>query len=639
MNLSRHDKSMIAVLLSGALLMILNATFLSPALPSIMKDMNVGPTTAQWLTSAYNLTEAVVVPLNAFLVGRFSTRKLFLGGVVWFGIAAILGALAPSFPILLLARIMMASATGVVMPMVFTLIVLIFPREHRGSAMGIVGLIIAFAPAVGPSTSGIVVDSIGWRALFVIVAAIALVVLVAAIASLKNHEGFERVPFDGLSIVLMACGMISLLYGVSSATSAERLWASIALVLVGAGLLGLFLWRQFRLDTPVLRIGILASRPYRTAVGLIMLLQAELAGSTIILPMYVQQVRGYPATVSGLLMLPGAILGAFLGLIAGRIFDKRGVRGLALAGALGMALGAIGVANFNLTMPIIMVTVVYTTIAAGIQFLNTPLNTWGLNSLDNSVVQHANSLGNTVNQIGASCGAAFITSLTALAPRFAGTGADDGELLYTGVHIAFIGIAGVLLLAALGVVVSVRDKASDAKAKKAMKQAARANIPGGAPVRERRILVADVMNPTPAFLTEEATVRDAIRSMTANDVTGLPVVDNEARLTGFITDGDIMRFLSPNDKEYVSDGRIFASIVEDESVGERLKELLVLPIARLAAKGHVHSFEVHDDAEESFKTLAEKHIRKAPVLADGKLVGTLSRRDVINALVVLGDSI
>ena len=629
---------MIAVLLSGALLMILNATFLSPALPAIMADLGVGPTTAQWLTSAYNLTEAVVVPLNAFLIGRFPTRRLFLGGVAWFGIAAIIGAIAPNFHILLLARIMMATATGVVMPMVFTLIVLTFPRERRGSAMGIVGLIIAFAPAVGPSTSGIVVDSIGWRALFVIVAAITLIVFLAALAFLKNREGFERVPFDAVSILLLAVGMVSLLYGVSSATSAEILAIPLALIAGGIALLALFVRRQFRLDTPVLRIGILSSRPYRTAVALIVFLQAELAGSTIILPIYVQQVRGYDATTSGLLMLPGAILGAFLGLAAGRIFDKRGVRGLALVSAATLTLGALGVIYFNLTMPIIGVTFVYTTIAAGIQFLNTPLNTWGLNSLDNSVVQHANSLGNTINQIGASCGAAFITSLTALAPHFAPAGSDEKHLLFTGVHLAFIGIAGVLFVVVIGTLVAVRDKPADEQAKKAMQAAARANAPAGAPVRERDILVADVMNAQPAFLTEDVTVREAIRAMTTKELTGIPVVDAEGNLTGFITDGDIMRFLSPQDKEYVLEGRIFATISEDESVAERLQELLALPVTRLASKNRIHSFEVHDDAEQAFQTLSEKHIRKAPVLADGKLVGTLSRRDVIKALVVLGDA-
>jgi predicted MFS family arabinose efflux permease len=203
MGITKQQKAMVAVLLSGAVLVVLNATLLSPALPSIMADTGVDATTVQWLTSAYSLVEAVVIPLNAFLVGRFSTRKLFLGGIAWFAGASVLAACAPNFGIILLARVMMAMATGIVMPMVFTLILLIFPREMRGSAMGIVGLVISFAPAIGPSLSGVVVDSIGWRALFVIVAVLAAVVVLVASFSLKNFSNFERTTFDAPSVVLL----------------------------------------------------------------------------------------------------------------------------------------------------------------------------------------------------------------------------------------------------------------------------------------------------------------------------------------------------------------------------------------------------------------------------------------------------
>nr|MCR5582142.1 MFS transporter [Eggerthellaceae bacterium] len=158
MGLTRKQKMMVAVLLSGALITVLNMTLLSPALPHIMADLQVDATTVQWLTSGYALVEACVIPMNAYLVGRFSTRKLFIGGIAWFALGSLVAALAPAFPFLLLGRVMQAMATGVVMPMVFTLILLVFPREKRGSAMGVIGLIIAFAPAIGPSLSGVLVD-------------------------------------------------------------------------------------------------------------------------------------------------------------------------------------------------------------------------------------------------------------------------------------------------------------------------------------------------------------------------------------------------------------------------------------------------------------------------------------------------
>ena len=215
MGLDRNQKVMVAVLLSGAILVILNATLLSPALPHIMRDTGVDATTVQWLTSAYSLVEAVVIPLNAFFVGRFSTRKLFIGGIGWFCISCIIAACAPNFEVILLGRVMMACATGIIMPMVFTLILLVFPREQRGAAMGMVGLMISFAPAIGPTLSGVLVDSVGWRMLFVVIAVICVLVMIPAFKFLKNFEGFERVPFDVPSVAMLLAGMLSLLYGIS----------------------------------------------------------------------------------------------------------------------------------------------------------------------------------------------------------------------------------------------------------------------------------------------------------------------------------------------------------------------------------------------------------------------------------------
>lgn len=190
MGLTRQQTTMIAVLLAGAFLVVLNQTLLTPALPTIMSHLNVNATTVQWLTSGYALVEAVIIPLNAYLIGRFSTRKLFIGGMLLFAAGSALCASAPSFPFLLLGRVMQACATGVVMPMVFALILLIFPRENRGVGMGLVGLIISFAPAMGPSVSGVLVDSIGWRAQFVLVVCLALCVVVAALLALKKIRRF-----------------------------------------------------------------------------------------------------------------------------------------------------------------------------------------------------------------------------------------------------------------------------------------------------------------------------------------------------------------------------------------------------------------------------------------------------------------
>lgn len=288
MGLTRQQKAMVTVLICGALLAVLNQTMLTPALPTIMDHLSVDATTVQWLTSGYSLVEAVIIPLNAYLIGRFPTRKLFIGGIALFAVGSALCASAPSFAFLFLGRICQAAATGVVMPMVFTLIILIFPREKRGMAMGIIGLIISFAPAVGPSISGVLIDGIGWRALFIVDAILAAIVVVVAAVSLKNFEGFERTTFDAISVVLLALGMVGLLYGLSTFTSAETPLMPVILMIAGVLILILFAKRQTALDVPILRIQVLKHREFRIATIVITLLEALLIGSGVILPMFIQ---------------------------------------------------------------------------------------------------------------------------------------------------------------------------------------------------------------------------------------------------------------------------------------------------------------------------------------------------------------
>ncbi|WP_288071028.1 MFS transporter, partial [Adlercreutzia caecimuris] len=253
---------MVGVLLVGVLLAVLNQTLLSPALPAIMNDLAVDATTVQWLTSGYSLVEAVVIPLSAYLIGRFSTRQLFISAFALFTAGSLAAAIAPNFWVLLLGRVLQAACTGMSMPMVFTVILLVFPREKRGTAMGVIGLIIGFAPAVGPSVAGLLVDSVGWRALFGVVTALSVVVIVLAVAVLKNYGDFARAPFDKLSVVLCTVGLVCLLYGLSTFASTDNMIVTVALMVAGLVLCLLYVRRQLKLPEPMLQVGILGTRKY-----------------------------------------------------------------------------------------------------------------------------------------------------------------------------------------------------------------------------------------------------------------------------------------------------------------------------------------------------------------------------------------
>ncbi len=186
MNLSKEQLKQVIILLLGALLVVLNQTMISPALPVIMKDLQIGATTVQWLQSGFSLVNAVVIPLSAFLLGKFSIRKLYLGSLTFFIVGALLAAWSPNFYVLLLGRLLQGVCMGIMMPMLMSLLMLIFPRESRGSAMGLVGLVIGFAPAAGPTVAGVFIDSIGWQGFFLMIAILTIILATAAFFTLDN---------------------------------------------------------------------------------------------------------------------------------------------------------------------------------------------------------------------------------------------------------------------------------------------------------------------------------------------------------------------------------------------------------------------------------------------------------------------
>lgn len=638
LGISRQQTMMVVVLLLGAVLVVLNQTLLSPALPTIMAEMQVDATTVQWLTSGYALVEAIVVPLNAWFMGRFRTRQLFVGGLVLFATGTIVAAIAPVFGVILLGRCMQAAATGVIMPMVFTLILLVFPREKRGSAMGIVGLVIAFAPAIGPSLSGVLVDSVGWRALFAIVAVCAVLVIIAAKVNLKDQGPFDPATFDKLSVVLLAIGMVGLLYGLSSFASSENIAIPLVMMVIGAFFIGFFVRRQLKLEVPLLKVDVLRSRRFRTIACIVPLLQAMLVGAGVIFPIYIQSALGNSATVSGLMMLPGAVFGALCGLLAGRFFDKHGVRAVAIFGGCVLAASGIGMVTFNMDSSVIYISVVYMLLTIGLQLLTTPLNTWGVNSLDNRVIQHGNALLNTLNQVGASFGTALIMSLTALGPLYAPE-ATGAYAVYAGDHLGFIGMCTILCCILLAILFFVRDKkeergmanmpalARDRETREALRDADAQNLPVG----ETDLTVGVYMNAHPAIVPSSATVRQALAALAETSTSGVVVLDERNQAVGFVSDGDIMRYLGDSSTQFTDAAMFVYRIFDDEKLMDRAKGLIDLNVMEIATTKLV-SIEADQPIDKACRVLSEKRIKKMPVTSNGQFVGTLSRRDIVRVL-------
>lgn len=626
MGLTSRQKKAVIVLLSGALLVVLNQTLLSPALPVIMADMSVDATTVQWLTSGYSLVEALVIPLSAYLMGRFGSRKLFIGGLCIFCVGTLLAAFAPVFFLLLVGRMLQASATGFVMPLVFTSILIIFPREHRGSAMGIVSLVIGFAPAVGPSVSGVLVETIGWRALFIVVAFLATAIIVSAILSLPDKGDFEKTTFDKPSVLLSSFGLLMLLLGLSAITSGDNLAINITLIVAGLILVILFIRRQNKLPIPLLRIQVLKTRNYRITVIVIACFQAGLVGVGVLLPIFLQNLLHVTPLQTGLIMLPGAVIGALTALIAGRLFDKTGARKLVIPGTFLAFLGALGLLTYNLETPIFWVICVYSILALGLEFTMTPINTWGINSLDNKVIQHASATSNTINQVAASLGTAILVSLSATS-AFIYPDLPPAEQQMAGIHIAFFFTAALLAAIFILVLVVVRDTKKEPSKAASYVMETMPVIPTEA---GRQTMVGSVMNKEPHFVTSSSTIRDVAAIMTKYKTSGLPIIDPDRKVIGFISDGDIMNYIGRSDTTILDPTMMLYQIEDNETFATRISTLFSMDALSVATK-KVISVDARTPLEDACRLLAEKRLKKVPVVDGNILVGSLSRSDIIRS--------
>ncbi len=655
------------VLLVGAVLVVLNQTLLSPALPSIMEHLSVNETTVQWLTSAYAMVEAIVIPLSAWFMGRFRTRPLFMGGMVLFCCGCIVSAVAPAFPILLLGRVLQALATGVLMVMVMSLILLVFPREKRGQAMGLVGLVIGFAPAVGPSIGGVLVDTIGWRASFGVVAVLAVVVIICAARFLSDYDAFPRTHFDPLSVVLSSLGLASLLYGISSFASSGNAVLCAGLIVIGALLIVLFARRQTQLEEPMLQVAVLKSRKYRTGVITVMLLEAVLiGGGGTLMPLYIQNVLGYPATVSGLIVLPGALLGALAALLAGRVFDRFGVRGIGLIASVGACLAGLGMCFYATDSSLIFVIGVNILFGVCIQLMFTPINTWGVNSLDNKLVQHATAVTNTMNQTGAALGTALIMSFTAVGSSMAAEGSTPLEATFAGYHMAFEVVFALFVVVFVVVLAFVRDRKGEQVAQSAsdsaptartvgkaaaptaagtpdaagvltaqeVEEAAAAAVASGeADITGLPQLVADVMDTNPLTIPADASASQAVHALAEVDASGAPVVQPDGTVVGFLSNSDIIKFFGDEMAIMLGSPSGFMALraLDDEDLRHRVARLTNVNVTDIATK-RVESVSPDTSFASACKMLAEKRYKELPVIEDGKLLGVIRRRNLMRII-------
>ena len=379
-----------------------------------MKEFEVNPTTVQWLTNGYMLVNGILIPASAFLIQRFTNRKLFLTAMTLFTLGTLIAAISPTFSILLLARLIQAAGSAVMMPLLMNVMLTAFPIEKRGTAMGTFGLVMIVAPAIGPTLSGWIVEHFDWRTLFYVVFPIAVISLLIGVFKLKNITPQRGIKLDVLSIILSSLGFGGLLYGFSSAGDSEMGWSHPAVymtLIVGVISIVALILRQLRMEDPMLEFRIFRYPMFALSSAISVVLAMALFSGMILIPLYVQTVRGFTPFEAGLLMLPGALVMGIMSPITGRLFDKFGARTLTLVGLTITGVTTYFFTQLDLEITITSLMVIFALRSFGMSMVMMPVMTNGLNQLPMHQNPHGTAMNNTLQQVSGAIGSALLITV------------------------------------------------------------------------------------------------------------------------------------------------------------------------------------------------------------------------------------
>ena len=439
-------------LVLATFIVILNETIMVNAIPRLMVEFDVTARDAQWLSTAFMLTMATVIPVTGWFLQRVTTRTAFTVAMATFMTGTLVSALAPVFWLLVSGRVVQAAGTAVMVPLLMTTLMTVVPEHDRGRVMGNVTLAISVAPALGPTISGVVLQWTSWRWLFGLVLPVALVISVLALRRLVNVGETKPGAIDGLSVVLAGLGFGGLVYGLSGlGEGAASAVPPLALVAAGLLLIGLFALRQRSLqkrDVPLLDLRTLGHRTFTLSLSLQAVSFLAMLGAMILLPLYLQDVRGLSPLQTGLMVAPGGIAMGLLGPSVGRAFDRFGGRPLVVPGSVGIVAALVVMSRVGETTPYAVVVGAHLLLMISLAATFTPAFTLGLGALPAHLYSHGSSLLGTAQQVAAAIGTAVaITVLSSRAADLAADGASPGAAFVGGMQTAFTAAAGIALLA------------------------------------------------------------------------------------------------------------------------------------------------------------------------------------------------
>lgn len=401
-------------LLIGGFMGMFSETALNMAMNDLIIEFQISASTAQWLTTGYLLVLGILIPVSALLIKRFSTRKLFIVSISFSIVGLFIAAVSPSFSVLLIGRMIQAVGTGIILPLLFNTVLILFPPRKRGTAMGVVGLVMMFAPATGPIVMGLMIDNFNWHVIFWLIIPFLVFALIFGIIFIHSLSTITKHKIDILSIILSTIGFGGIVFGFSYAGEESGGWASpvvLFALVMGICSMTFFVYRQLSIKEPMLYLQVFKYPMFALGIAVTLFANIIIFSANILLPLYMRGGLGLSGSAAGLLLLPGGIVNGIMSLVNGRIFDKFGPRWLVIGGFIISILSTLFFSNISSSTNSLMIIVFFMLLMVSMSMVTTPSQTNGLNQLERELHPDGSAVVNSMIQTSGAIGTAIAVSI------------------------------------------------------------------------------------------------------------------------------------------------------------------------------------------------------------------------------------
>lgn len=598
-------------------------TALNIALPQLSAAFGVTLSVVQWMVVGYMLAIGIVLPFSSLLMKWFPARKITLFALGAFFVGSLISGLAASFPVALAGRIVQGVGTGLILPLMFSMVLEVIPPHKIGTAMGVNALVIMSASAVGPTLAGVLVGVFSWNAIFFSFAVVLLVGILFTVKFLVDPYELTRPHIDPVSVVTSCLGFGGIVLGVGM-TSLYGWGSALVIGSLAIGLAALFVYvkRQLNMNEPVIDLRVFSIPGFRTGALCVMLNFGVTLSAMFVLPQFYQNSMLLAVSVAGLVMLPGGIVNAIVSMLSGRIYDRIGARVPALVG-FALSIVACALLLFaHPSSPLAYVVCCHVVLMIGVPLAMSPCQTHALSSLPPQLSTDGSTMINTLQQVMGAIATALATFLVATgSSAAAANGATQASVVFSqGAHWGF---AFALVLAVVSFILALGFKKQPARDKEAERSAhAKAT---SRPTDAKPESVASLMKQEVYTLNENDIALDALKLFVEMGISGAPVVNGTGELTGFVSDGDVLGSLAKQDASYSS---FYAFTIDDgSSFNQKAAELRNISVGEIATQD-VITVNVHDDMRNVCNTLAKYHLKKAPVMDGKRMVGIINRSNI-----------